>query len=243
MKIRGFLLFFCLALGLNGAARAEDWAVRMKAVHGRDSYERTQASPVGKQANYVGKALVRGGGPAREIILNTYLHEPEEGLLRLDYQVEVGGGQAGRPPFQVAGKIRLRPGKQVLAAGAGGWKLILELQGEAEGETSGKGSGTLEASLKCGRVSYPVSFVYLPDEQYSAVLYTGDEDAPRKFMAGLLPKSSGVDGTFLLQYALQLKEGSRTLVSNNGELVLAPGEGKQTAAAGKGCVFSAKALR
>lgn len=241
MKKICLYVFFGLALGFN-TARAEGWTVRMKAVNGRDSYVRTQASPIGKQANYAGKAVTRGGGPARDVIFNTYLHNQDGGLFRLDYQVEVAGDEPARPPLELAGKILLRPGKQVVAAEAAGWKLILELQGEAEGKPTAFNAGTLEASLKCGRASYPVSFVYLPDEQYSAVLFTGD-DGERKFMAGLLPKSPGVDGNFLLQYALQLKEGSETLVNNSGELVLAPGEGKMTAAAGKGCVFSAKAVR
>ena len=62
-------------------------------------------------------------------------------------------------------------------------------------------------------------------------------------MVGLLPKFSGMDGTFQLQYTLLLKEGGETLAGGDGELIMAPGDGKHTATAGKGCVFTAKALR
>jgi hypothetical protein len=243
MKTLLSLILFCPALCFAGAPAAENWTVLMKAVNGRVSYSHVQKSPVGKQGSFVGKARVRGGGPEREIIFNSFLNAPEEGLFRFDYQVEVAGGNRARPPFQAGGKVLLRPGKPVLAAQAGGWKFILELQGKAEGKYPDKGTGTLETSLKCGRVSYPASFVYLPDEQYSAVLYSGSEDAVRKYMVGLLPKSSAMDGTFLLQYTLLLKEGAESLAGGQGELILAPGDGKHTAAAGKDCVFSAKALR
>jgi len=217
--------------------------VEMKAVNGRVSYSYTQALSVGKQATYSGKARVRGGEPAREIIFNSFLNELEEGVFRLDYQAEVVDKSRARPPFQVAGKVLLRPGKPVLAAGAGGWKFVLELKGEAGEKSRAERPGTLETVLKCGRVSYPAKFVYLPDEQYTAVLFTQSGDTVTKFMVGLLPKFSGMDGTFLLQYTLQLKEGGETLAGGNGELILAPGDGNHTAAAGKDCVFSAKALR
>jgi len=236
-------MVFCLALCLAGAAAAENWTVKIKAVNGRAAYSHTQVSPIGKQAGFEGKPQMRGGGPARELIFKSFLNPPEDGLFRLDYQVDVVGENSARPFFQAGGKVLLRPGKQVLAAAAGGWNFIVELQGTAEGKYSGKGTGTLETRLKCGRVSYPASFTYLPDEQYSAVLYSESGDTVNKFMVGLLPKSPGVDGTFLLQYTLLLTEGGEKLAGGDGELVLAPGDGKHTAAAGKGCVFSAQALR
>ena len=243
MKIKVLLALFCLPFCLAGAAAAEGWTVEMKAVNGRVSYSYTQALPVGKQATYSGKSKVRGGGPAREIIFNSFLNEPEEGVFRLDYQAEVADKSRARPPFQVAGKVLLRPGKPLLAAEAGGWKFILELKGEAGEKSRTENSGTIETVLKCGRVSYPAKFVYLPDEQYSAVLFSQSGDTVTKFMVGLLPKFSGMDGTFLLQYTLLLKEGGETLAGGDGELIMAPGDGKHTATAGKGCVFTAKALR
>ena len=236
-------MFSCLALCFAGPARAESWTVKMKAVNGRAAYSRTQASPIGKQVNFDGKPQMRGGGPARGIIFNSFLNPPEDGLFRLDYQVEVANERRVRPPFQAAGTVLLRPGTPVLAAGAGGWKFILELQGKEKGGSRGEASGTLETRLKCGSASYPANFVYLPDEQYSAVLYSEEGDTVTKFMVGLLPKSPGADGTFLLQYTLLLKEGGETLAGGNGELILEPGGGRLTAAAGKDCVFSAKALR
>ncbi|MDO8804780.1 MAG: hypothetical protein Q7R35_10115 [Elusimicrobiota bacterium] len=236
------LIMFCLALFLAGAAGAENWTVKMKAVNGRAAYSHEQVSPLGKQSSFVGRPQMRGGGPARELTFNSFLNAPEDGLFRLDYLVELAGEHQARPPLQAAGKVLLRPGKPVLAAEAGGWKFIVELQGKAGERSRRDGSGILETSLKCGRVSYPANFVYLPDEQYSAVLYTQSGDTVSKFMVGLLPKSSAMDGTFLLQYTLLLKEGGETLAGGQGELILAPGEGKRTAAAGKDCVFSAKAL-
>ncbi len=241
MKISCSLLLLCLSLGA-GTARAEGWTVRVKAVNGRETYSHEQASPAGKQASFAGRPQMRGGGPARELILHTYLHAPEDGRLRLDYQVELAGEQKSRPPFQAQGKVLLRPGKPVLAVEAGGWKFIVELRGTAEGKARGSAGGTLETSLKCGRVSYPANFAYLPDEQYSAVLYSGSGDEPRRFMVGLLPNGAALDGTFLLQYTLLLKEGRETLAEGKGELLLAPGGGKRTAPAGD-CVFSARALR
>ena len=243
MKITGLLILFYLALCLAGAAGAESWTLKMKAVNGRATYSHTQPSPLGKQASFDGKPRMRGGGPARELIFNSFLNAPEDGLFRLDYQVEVSGEESARPPFQAAGKILLRPGKPVLAAEAGGWKFIVEREGKAGEKSRAERSGTLETVLKCGRVSYPANFVYLPDEQYSAVLFTQSGDTVTKFMVGLLPKFSGMDGTFLLQYTLQLKEGGETLAGGNGELIMAPGDGKHNATAGKGCVFTAKALR
>ncbi len=243
MKITGSLIFLCLAFLFTGAAGAEAWTVKMKAVNGRAAYSHAQASPLGKQSNFNGKPQMRGGGPARELIFNSFLNKPEDGLFRLDYQVEVAGEQRARPPFQAGGKVLLRPGKPVLAAEAGGWKFIVELQGEAGEKSLQERSGTLETRLKCGRISYPANFVYLPDEQYSAVLYTQEGDTVRKFMVGLLPKSPGEGGTFLLQYTLLLKEGGEILAEGQGELIMEPGGEKLTAAAGKDCVFSARALR
>ena len=243
MKIYGSLVMFCLTGCLVRAAGAESWTVKMKAVNGRASYSHTQAGALGKQTKFDGRPLMRGGGPARDLTFKYFLNPPEDGFFRLDYQVELSGEHGARPPFQAAGKVLLRPGKPVLAALAGGWKIILELQGEAGERSRKEGPGTLETSLKCGRVVYPATFVYLPDEQYSAVLYGGSGDTVTKFMVGLLPKSPGMDGTFLLQYTLLLKEGGETLAGGEGELILAPGDGKHTARAGKDCVFSAKALR
>lgn len=240
MKITAALMIPCLALG---TAAAGEWTVKMKAVDGRVTYSHTQVSPVGEHVSFSGKPLTRGGGPARELIFNTFLNKPEDGFLRLDYQVELGGRHRARPPFQSQGKVLLRPGKPVIAAEAGGWKFIVELAGEAEGKPMRKSPGRLETVLKCGRASYPANFVYLPEEQYSAVLYGGTEDEVRRFMVGLLPNIPAMDGTFLLQYTLQLKEGGETLADTQGELILAPGGGKKSAAAGKDCVFSAKALR
>jgi len=77
--------------------------------------------------------------------------------------VELGGPHRARPPFQAQGKVLLRPGKPVTAAEAGGWKFIVELAGEAAGKP-GQAPGKLETVLKCGRDSYPASFVYLSDE-------------------------------------------------------------------------------
>lgn len=242
MKAAGALIFSWLALGV-GAVCAGEWTVRMKVVDGRATYSHTQAGPLGEQVNFSGKPLARGGGPARELIFNTLLNKPEDGFLRLDYQVELGGRHRARPPFQAQGKVLLRPGKPVLVAGAGGFKFIAELRGAAEGKPRGKGPGKLETALKCGRVAYPASFVYLPDEQYSAVLYGGTQDEVRRFMVGLLPNGPALDGTFLLQYTLELKEGGETLAGGQGELVLAPGGGWKSAAAGKACLFSARALR
>jgi len=243
MKTPLLLTLSCLALCVAGAAGAEGWTLQLKAVNGKAVYSHAQALPLGEQTSYVGKTRQRGMGPQRELIFNSLLNRPVEGLFRLDYQVEVAGEHKARPPFQAAGKLLLRPGKPVLAAEVGGWKLILELQGTAGGKTPAQRGGVLETSLKCGRESYPARFVYLPDEQYTAVTYGGSEDAVRKFMVGLLPNSSALDDTFLLQYTLQLKDGGEELAAGQGELILAPGGKKQTAAAGKDCVFSARALR
>lgn len=243
MKIKVSLAIFCLSFSFAAASSAETWTVEMKAVNGRVSYSYAQKLSVGKQANYSGEARMRGGGPAREVIFNSFLNPEEEGLFRLDYQAEVSDKSRARPPFQVAGKVLLRPGKPLLAAEAGGWKFIVELKGAPGDKNKKDRSGTIETVLKCGRVSYPAKFVYLPDEQYSAVLFSQSGDTVTKFMVGLLPKLSGMGGTFLLQYTLLLKEGGETLAGGDGELILAPGDGYHTASAGKDCTFSAKALR
>jgi hypothetical protein len=242
MKITVPLSLLFLPLCFS-AAEAEPWTVEFKAVNGRVTYSHSQAAPMGEQNSYAGKARVRGGGPAREISFNSLLIQPEEGVFRLDYKAEVTGGHRARPPFQAAGKVLLRPGKPVLAAEAGGWKLILELRGAGAGDYPKSENGTLETSLKCGRASFPANFKYLPDEQYSAVVYGGEQETVRKFMVGLLPNGPALDGTFLLQYTLQLKEGGEPLAEGQGELILAPGGGKRTAPAGKDCVFSARASR
>ena len=153
MRITGLLILFCLSLCLVGAAGAESWTVKVKAVNGRAAYSHTQPSPLGKQTSFDGKPRMRGGGPARELIFNSFLNAPEDGLFRLDYQVEVADKSRARPPFQAAGKILLRPGKPVLAAEAGGWKFIVELEGKAGEKSRAERSGTLETVLKCGRVS------------------------------------------------------------------------------------------
>lgn len=228
---------------LIGAAGAQEWTVEVKAVNGRISYSHEQPCPVGEQATFTGRPRMRGPGEPVEMIFNSLLNRPQDGLFRLDYQVELAGKNGGRPPFQAAGKALLRPGKPVLAAEAGGWKFFLKLHGKAARKYPQKKSGTLETRLKCGRVSYPANFAYLPGEQYSTVIYKEEEERVTRFTAGLLPNHPAVDGTFLLQYALLLKEGGETLSEGQGELILAPGGARQTVAAGKDCVFSARALR
>ncbi|MCM2266290.1 MAG: hypothetical protein NDI60_00795 [Elusimicrobiales bacterium] len=242
MKTFRLLLLLCLAPGLAAAAQ-EGWTVKVRAINGRYTYSHEQPVSLRKQENFTGVPRMRGGGPERELIFNSYLNSPQDGLLRLDYQVELGGENTARPPFQAAGKVLLRPGKPVLAVDSGGWKIVLELEGSAEGEYARGGTSTLEVSLKCGRDAYPAKFTYLPEHQYSAILYSAAGDAVRKFMVGLLPNNPGIDGEFKLQYTLLLREGAETLASGQGELILAPGGPRRSAAAGKDCVFSAKASR
>jgi hypothetical protein len=229
------------SLFFSGTAVAETWTVSLKAVNGRATYTHELALPVGKQTTFDGAPATRGW-PKRGLIFHAYLNKPEDGLLRLDYMAELTGKNAARPPFQAAGKVALRPGKPVLAAEASGWKLILELRGEAGPGARKNGNGAISTSLKCGRDEHAANFAFLPDQQYTIVTYSQDTDAPRRFMVGLLPNGSGVDGTFKLQYTLQLKEGPETLAEGQGELILSPGGGKSRAAAGD-CVFSAKAPR
>ncbi|OGR78130.1 MAG: hypothetical protein A2X32_01875 [Elusimicrobia bacterium GWC2_64_44] len=243
MKIPASFILSALALLSAAAAVAGDWKVDLKAVNGGVTYSHAQSLDLGEQSTYDGKVRMRGPGRPRELIFNSLLNQPEEGLFRLDYQVELTGEHPARPPFQASGKVLLRPGKPVLAAEAGGWKLILELKGSAGGDLQKRNNGTLATSLKCGRASYPANFAYLPEEQYTAVQYDAAGDTVRKFMVGLLPNAPALDGTFLLQYTLQLKEGGETAAEGQGELILAPGGPKRTAKAGKDCVFSARALR
>lgn len=234
---------FLLVILLPVLAGAQEWVVSMKAVNGKASYSCSRKSPAGEQAGYSGKAKVRGPGRRAEAIFNTYLNEPRDGVFRLDYQAEVSWGNRVRPPFQASGKVLLVPGRPVIAAEAGGWKLILELEGEPEGKPPKARMGTLEAKLRCGRKSYPVSFLYLPEEQYSAVLYEEKDEEVGRFMVGLLPNFPSAGGEFKLQYTLQLKDGRDMLSSESGELILKPGGKKRRAAAGKRCVFYARALR
>lgn len=232
------------ALWLAAApAAAGDCSVRMKAVKGGLSYSRTQPCRPGERVAYSGPSKMGGRGPAREIIFNSFLNPAGDGGYRLDYQVEIAGENRARPPFQAAGKALLRPGRPVLAAAAGGWRYYLELLAPEAGDYTGTGEHTLDVKLKCGRLSFPASFAYLPGEQYTAVLYEETDGGVRKFMLGLLPGLPGADGAFALQYTLQLKEAGETLTDAHGELALDPGEGKASAAAGKGCAFTASASR
>lgn len=241
MKIFRLLLPLCLAPGL--AAAAEGWTVKLKVLNGRVTYSHEQPMAAKTQENFAGRPRMRGGGPELGLIFNAYLHPAEDGLFKLDYQVELGGDKRALPPFQASGKVRLPAGKPVLAVESGGWKVILELEGESEGEYPKNWQQTIDAALKCGRISYQAKFSYVPQDQYSVVLYNEKDDAVRKFMLGLLPNSPGLDGEFKLQYTLLLKEGRETLAGGDGELILAPGGGRRSAAAGKNCVFSAKASR
>lgn len=232
-----------LALALfAGPAAAEDCSVRMKAVKGGISYSHTQPCRPGEQVAYSGPARLQGRGERREIIFNSFLNEGGDGGYRLDYQAEIAGENRARPPFQAQGKALLRPGRPLMAASAGGWRYYLELLAPKPSGYTGTDERTIDAKLKCGRLTFPASFAYLPGEQYTAVLYEETGDGVRRFMLGLLPGLPGVDGSFSLQYTLQLKEGSVKLADAHGELALTPGEGKATAAAG-GCTFSASASR
>lgn len=242
MSVKKILALCCAVLGLAGTAAAEDWIVLVKAVNGRVTYAHDQALPLRRQTSFAGKARQRGMGPAREMIFNAYLNTPEDGVLRLDYQVEVAGEHKARPPFQAQGKVLVRPGRPLLAVQAGGWKLIFELRGEAGGKGADN-AGTLEAALKCGRASYPVKVAYLPNEQYSVVLYEQDGETVRKLIVGLLPNTSALDDDFTLQYAFMLREGGDTLAEKQGDLVLTPGGDRRTVNSGKNCVFSAAARR
>lgn len=229
------LYSFCLA----GTAGAETWTVSLKAINGRGTYTHEMDLPVGKQASFNGSPFTRGW-PRRGLVFHAYLNKPQDGLLRLDYMAELTGKNAARPPFQAAGKVLLRPGKPVLAAEASGWKLILELRGEADRAAARNGNGLIKTSLKCGRDERTANFAFLPDQQYTIVTYSQDDEPVRRFMVGLLPNGAGVDGTFKLQYTLQLKEGAETLSEGQGELILSPGGGRRSAAAGD-CLFSAAA--
>lgn len=230
-----------MAFPAASAAGAGEWAVKLKAVNAGTSYTTTLVSPAGRQAAFDGKPKMRGQGPARELIFRSFLNAPENGLYRLDYQVEFYGSNGARPPFQAAGKLLLRPGKPVLAAQAAAWKLYLELEGKAAGKTPNHANSRLTTSLKCGRKTYPANFAYLPGEQYSAVTFTEEDDTVTNFMAGLLPNTSAMDGAFILQYTLLLREGSKTLTEKQGELILVPGGPNKSATAGP-CRFTAKAL-
>lgn len=242
MKAVKTLALACAALLPSAAAWAEDWSLLVKAVNGRVTYTHAQALPLRRQTNFAGKPRQRGPGPERELIFNAYLNAPEDGALRLDYQVELAGEHKARPPFQAQGKALLKPGKPLLAVQAGGWRLILELRGEAEGKGAGN-AGTLEATLKCGRTAYPVKVAYLPNEQYSVTLYEQDGETVRKLVVGLLPNISALDDDFTLQYAFLLREGGETLAEKQGDLILTPGGGRSAVSAGKDCGFSAKASR
>lgn len=239
-------LFPALALAALLApdpASAGGWTLRVKALNGRETYTISQRVEPGKQASYSGPSAGRGGGPERAMIFNSFLGEEEGGAFRVDYQAEVGGAHRARPPFQAAGKALLRPGKPLQAAAAGGWKLVLELEGSASGKPRRANAGTLEVSLKCGRRSYPAAFAYLPEEQYSAVLFEQEGETVRKLTVGLLPNLPAADGSFNLQYALELKESGEPLASAEGELLLSPGAGRKTARAGGDCLFSVSAAR
>lgn len=242
MRVQNILALCCASLGLAGAAAAETWTLRVQAANGRVTYTHDQALQPRKQTGFTGKPRRRGMGPEREMIFNAYLNAPEDGALRLDYQVEMAGDHKARPPFQAQGKVLLKPGKPLLAVQAGGWKLIFELRGEAEGKGAGN-AGTLEAALKCGRTSYPVKVAYLPNEQYSVVLYEQEGETVRKLIVGLLPNISALDDDFTLQYAVMLREGGDTLAEKQGDLVLSPGGGRRSVGAGENCSFSAAARR
>ncbi|MDT8286085.1 MAG: hypothetical protein RQ748_03155 [Elusimicrobiales bacterium] len=239
-------IFLALAAPAAAADGDRTCALRMMAVRGGVSYSYELPAVPGEQASYAGPAKKRGRGPRREMIFNALLNEAGERGFRLDYQAEVAAEKGPpRPPFQAQGKVPLRPGKQVLAASAGDWKLYFRLDGKAcAGEKGWEKAGTLSGRLKCGRLSYPFSFAYLTNEQYTAVLYEEPaENTVRRLTLGLLPGPSAFDGTFRLQYVLNLREGSRVITDSQGKLLLAPGGGRQSAAAGRGCSFTVKASR
>lgn len=224
------------------AAGEETCTLRMMAVDGGVSYSHELEIAPGGRASYRGPSRKRGRGPLRDIGFNALLNEPGEGGFRLDYQVEVAGENGIRPPFQVQGKALLRPGRQLLAASAGGWKYYLKLEGgTCAGDFDGPRPGTLDARLKCGRLAYSASFSYLANEQYTVTLYEEPrEDVVRSLTIGLLPGSSAFDGTFPLQYVIRLKEGGRLLSDNSGGLLLSPDGSRAKASAGKDCSFSAR---
>lgn len=241
-------LLVCAAVPAAAAAADGDGTctLRMMAVKGGVSYSHELPAVPGEQASYAGPAKKRGRGPQREMIFNALLNEAGERGFRLDYQAEVAAEKGPpRPPFQAQGKVPLRPGRQVLAASAGGWKLYFKLDGKAcAGEKGWEKAGTLSGRLKCGRLSYPFSFAYLTNEQYTAVLYEEPaENTVRRLTVGLLPGPSAFDGTFQLQYVLNLREGSRVMTDSQGKLLLAPGGGSQKASAGRGCTLTVKASR
>lgn len=234
-----------LAPAVHGAGNGA-CSIRMMAVNGGVSYSHELPAAPGERVSYDGPAKKRGRGPRQDLIFNALLNEAGEKGFRLDYQVEVAAGKGPpRPPFQAQGKVPLRPGKQVLAASAGGWKLYFRLDGEAcAGEKDWEKAGTLSARLKCGNLSYPVSFAYLTNEQYTAVLYEEPaERTVRRLTVGLLPGPSAFDGTFQLQYVVNLKESGRTVTDSQGKILLAPGGGSQKGSAGRGCAFTVKASR
>lgn len=238
-----------MALLLCAAAAAsagETCSLKMMAVHGGVSYSHELAASPGGRAAYAGPAKKRGRGPQREISFNALLNEAGEAGFRLDYQLEVAEAKGPpRPPFQAQGKVPLRPGRQAPAVSAGGWKLYFRLDGEACAGGSGREkAGTLSGRLKCGRLSYPFSFAYLTNEQYSAALYEEPAaGAVRRLAVGLLPGPAAFDGTFQLQYVVNLSEGGRPLTDSQGKALLSPGGGAHTYAAGPGCSFTVKASR
>lgn len=232
-----------LAQPAPAAAGEGTCALRMMAVNGGVSYSHELEIAPGGRASYRGPSGKRGRGPLRDIGFNALLNEPGEGGFRLDYQVEVAGEKGIRPPFQVQGKALLRPGRQLLAASAGGWKYYLKLEDEGAcgGIPDGKRPGTLDARLKCGRLSYSASFSYLANEQYTVTLYEEPrEDVVRSLTIGLLPGAPAFDGTFPLQYVIRLKEGGKLLTDGSGGLLLSPDGSRARTSPGKDCSFSAR---
>lgn len=222
-------------------AAAEEWTLLMKAVKGRYAYARSLPLAPGKAAAFDGKLRPKGG-EERQVSFDALLLRRGAGCFAVDYAAEVAGDNRARPLFEVKGKLPLRPGKAVVAAAAGGWKLVLELEGPAAGGCPGGGDGTLKARLKCRGGSYAADFVYLPEAQYSASLYEEEGDSVRKFLVGLLPGTPGFDGSFFLQYTALLAEAGEERAASEGRLTLAPGASR-SARAGDGCSFSVKAAR
>lgn len=234
---------FALALLAQSLpACAAGWTVKARAVNGGQTFSQSLNCAEGKPAEFSGRPAIRGYGPVRDMVFRATLRTGDDGLLRLEYDLTMKAERGPRPPLQLAGVAPLRPGKPVLAAASGGWKLTLELTGSDGGEHPKPAPGRLEARLKCGRRAYAADFVFLPEKQYSAVLQDEEDDKAGKFMVGLLPGAPGLNGEFLLQYTLLLKDGAEALAEGQGKFILEPGVEKR-AAAGRNCSFTVKAAR
>ncbi|MDO8804077.1 MAG: hypothetical protein Q7R35_06585 [Elusimicrobiota bacterium] len=149
------LIFFALLLpGARPAFAAEQHSLAVYISNGQSAYKQTVRLAEGTQLNHV--------APAKDkwLIINGLLNRDSDGqgLLSLQYQLELSGGPNGQGrSIQVLSEAAIRPGDQLTVVECGPWTVKLELDSVKTAAKKSRGTAWNPGGLPNYRLTANVS--------------------------------------------------------------------------------------